>query len=79
MKEKPIGYWLREADKAITEKVNEGLGQFGMTRFHWQVLNVVRDEKSATEANMLHVLGRFIDGGQLNELLNDLLERGWAA
>lgn len=63
MKEKPIGYWLREADKAITEKVNEGLGQFDMTRFHWQVLNVVRDEKSATEANMFHVLGRFIDGG----------------
>lgn len=79
MKEKPIGYWLREADKAITEKVNEGLGQFDMTRFHWQVLNVVRDEKSATAANMLYVLGRFIDGGQLNELLNDLLERGWAA
>ena len=36
--------WIKEADKAITNKVNSGLKQFEITRFHWQVLNLIKDK-----------------------------------
>lgn len=70
-KEKPIGYWIKEADKAITNKVNSGLKQFVITRFHWQVLNLIKENESITEGKILNILGNFINSKQLTTILDD--------
>lgn len=76
-KEKPIGYWIKEADKAITNKVNSGLKQFGITRFHWQVLNLIKENESITEEKILNILGNFINSKQLTTILDDFIQKSW--
>jgi hypothetical protein len=39
--QQPIGYWLKHADKVITEHVDRVLSDNGFTRFRWQALNIV--------------------------------------
>lgn len=74
-KEKPIGYWIKEADKAITNKVNSGLKQFEITRFHWQVLNLIKENESITEGKILNILGNFINSKQLTTILDDFIQK----
>lgn len=76
-KEKPIGYWLKEADKLITEKVNENLAKYNLTRFHWQVLNTIKNKDAITKAEILHLLQNFIDENKLNQILDDFQKRIW--
>jgi|HigsolmetaAR203D_1030402.scaffolds.fasta_scaffold00611_18 DNA-binding MarR family transcriptional regulator len=75
--EKPIGYWLREADRAITEAVNRHLEQHGLTRTHWQVLNTVHDRGEASRESILQVLGNFLDESRLQEILGDFFAKQW--
>lgn len=76
-KEKPIGYWLKAADLSITAKVNENLAQFKITRFHWQVLNTIKDHDMITKAQILGTLKNFLDENRLEEILRDFTERKW--
>jgi len=78
--EKPIGYWLREADRAITEAVNRNLERHGLTRTHWQVLNTVREsdgEGGIARESILELLGNFLDGARLEEILGDFYAKKW--
>lgn len=76
-KEKPIGYWLKEADHAITHRVNRGLEKFHLIRFHWQVLNVLQENETVTQAHILNELQHFLTPEQLKEIVNDFTQKGW--
>lgn len=76
-KEKPIGYWLKEADRAITHRVNRGLEKFHLIRFHWQVLNVLQENETVTQAHILNELQHFLTPEQLKEIVNDFTQKGW--
>jgi DNA-binding MarR family transcriptional regulator len=72
---KPIGYWLKELDRLIEAGFADVLAAEGLTRRHWQVLNVLaqrqRDEHELDEA-----LAPF---GGVQDTAETLVARGWIA
>ncbi|CAM5428966.1 hypothetical protein STANM309S_02958 [Streptomyces tanashiensis] len=41
-KSKPIGFLLNRTDEALTRVMDGTLGEFGLTRVAWQVLNLAK-------------------------------------
>ncbi len=39
-RQRPIGFWLKRTDELLTQRVGETLAEDGLTRVHWQVLNL---------------------------------------
>jgi len=77
--EKPIGYWLKEADKAISAKVNQNLRKFNLTRSHWQVFNTVVEKGETTKTEIIQLLHNFFDSAKLDQLIHDFVQRKWMA
>ncbi|MFF2447796.1 MarR family winged helix-turn-helix transcriptional regulator [Neobacillus sp. NPDC058068] len=75
--EKPIGYWLKEADKSISAKVNKNLEQYNLTRLHWQVLNTVYEKDEITKEAIFDLLRNFVDESYLSEILNNFTLKNW--
>ena len=76
-KHKPIGYWLKHADKAITEHVDRVLSDNGFTRLRWQVLNSVYQAGTITRNDVFDTMQTFIDTRQLDEIIEGFVEEGW--
>jgi DNA-binding MarR family transcriptional regulator len=75
----PIGYWLKKVDRLIDERFERKLGEAGLSRRQWQLLNLIKDgPRSVPELqNELEpLLQDNID--ELNEALSGLVTRGWA-
>lgn len=70
---KPIGYWLNRTDQALTRYMDTMLGEFGLTRIAWQVLNVGK-----SDAEVLSVLGANADAATLTAAIETVLADGWA-
>lgn len=75
--QKPIGYWLRRADEAITSHADRVLSEHGLTRAHWQMLNVLAERGGVTPDQLLATLGDFVDRSGLDRVAGDLTARGW--
>ena len=41
--ERPVGYWLKLVDRLIDQSFDDVFHRTGLTRRHWQVLNMIRD------------------------------------
>ncbi|MFI8770117.1 MarR family winged helix-turn-helix transcriptional regulator [Streptomyces sp. NPDC053792] len=79
-KAKPIGYLLNRTDEALTRVMDGTLGEFGLTRVAWQVLNVVRDGDGATaDAEVLSTLSANADVPTLTAAVDTVLAGGWAS
>lgn len=74
---RPIGYWLRTADQAITADFERTLATRGLTRFHWQVLNLVADAATIARSELLASMRAFVDRAGLEVLIQELADRGW--
>ncbi|HAM80295.1 MarR family winged helix-turn-helix transcriptional regulator [Ornithinibacillus bavariensis] len=74
---KPIGYWLREADKSISAMVNQKLEKYNVTRSHWQVLNTVYERDRISKEDLLNLLSHFIDDSMLNEIITHFIRQNW--
>jgi hypothetical protein len=74
---RPIGFWLKLVDRLIDDRFDASLG--GLTRRHWQVLNVVHQGASG-QAEIDTRLRPFLGeaGTSLREV-SDLRARGWIA
>jgi hypothetical protein len=76
--ERPIGYWLKRLDRAIEAALEPILADEGLTRRHWQTMNVLhegpRDARSLAE-----MLRPFWGQGAitLGEVTSDLWRREW--
>jgi DNA-binding MarR family transcriptional regulator len=73
----PIGRWLRLADRAITEHVNAVLREEGLSRVHWQALNVVAANGEVSRDSLLAALHEFVGGPALDQIVTDLTRRSW--
>jgi DNA-binding MarR family transcriptional regulator len=78
--QRPIGFWLKLVDRLIDDAFDAALGQAGLTRRHWQVLNLLQ-EAPATAQQTDARLAPFLDGDQptTRPVLDDLHARGWIA
>ncbi|MEU6168726.1 MarR family winged helix-turn-helix transcriptional regulator [Streptomyces tanashiensis] len=78
-KPKPIGYLLNRTDEALTRVMDGTLGEFGLTRLAWQVLNVVRDGEGTTDTEVLSVLAANADAATLTAAIDTTLTGGWTS
>jgi DNA-binding MarR family transcriptional regulator len=77
--ERPIGYWLKKLDRLIDEKFERQLGEAGLSRRQWQMLNLLEDgPRSVPE--MQSELEPFLQEApdDLTSALSGLVTRGWA-
>lgn len=76
--ERHIGYWLKQVDRLIEDAAERTFTEEGITRRHWQVLNVLR-RSPRTEATLTEALSPFwgTDAITLAEVTADLTQRGW--
>jgi DNA-binding MarR family transcriptional regulator len=75
----PIGYWLKHVDETITAHLGRVLQDEGLTRFHWQVLNLLRTEGATGWEELFAVMRTFVDEAGLDGILDDLAGRAWLA
>ncbi|HYQ63178.1 hypothetical protein [Actinophytocola sp.] len=83
----PIGYWLKHLDRLIDGAMDRAFGAEGVTRRHWQVLNILR-EAPRDAAGLRDALRPFWTEGvstqdervsTLDEVTGDMARRGWLA
>jgi DNA-binding MarR family transcriptional regulator len=76
--QRPIGFWLKLVDRLTDDAFDAALGQAGLTRRHWQVLNLLQ-ETPATAQQTDARLAPFLGGDQptTRPVLEDLHTRGW--
>ncbi|WP_369143959.1 MarR family winged helix-turn-helix transcriptional regulator [Streptomyces sp. R44] len=73
----PIGFLLNRTDKALTRALDGTLGEFGLTRVAWQVLNMVKKEGGITDAEVLKILSVNADAPTLTAAIETTLTGGW--
>jgi DNA-binding MarR family transcriptional regulator len=77
--ERPIGYWLKRLDGLIDRQFERQLGEAGLSRRQWQLLNLLQDgPRSVPELQT--ELEPFLQGASadLSDALSGLMTRGWA-
>lgn len=75
--ERPIGYWLKAADRAITARVDAVQRAEGVTRLEWQVLNTIFEAGRCSPEQIVATLHMFLDRPTLDTLLTGFRDRGW--
>lgn len=73
----PIGYWLKQADKVLTEQINQAQALHGVTRTDWQILNLLKEDGRTTEASIFETMQTFVDASEFQEIVTRLARRGW--
>lgn len=75
---RPIGYWLKRLDRTIEDRFDRDLARWSLTRRHWQVLNTLSGGP-ALQSTIAEALAPFLVEGAITqqEILDDLLSRGW--
>jgi DNA-binding MarR family transcriptional regulator len=73
----PIGYWLKQVDNLLTEQINQAQAANGVSRFDWQVLNMLKEIDSTNREQLFESMRTFVDAASFDDLLTRLIERGW--
>src|SRR5215831_21117846 len=75
---RPIGYWLKHLDGLIEAAAERAFADEGLTRRHWQVMNVLRDSPQ-DEAGLTEAMRPFWGPGaiSLHKVTSELTRRGW--
>jgi DNA-binding MarR family transcriptional regulator len=77
--ERPIGYWLKNLDRLIDARFERQLGDAGLSRRQWQLINLLQDGPRFVPE--LHTeLEPFLQDApdDLQDALAGLVGRGWA-
>jgi hypothetical protein len=70
--DKPIGWWLKQVDRAFEEAFAAALAGEGVDRRQWQLLNV-----AATDGDLAALAPFFADPAEADAPVRVLVERGW--
>jgi DNA-binding MarR family transcriptional regulator len=76
---RPIGFWLKKLDRLIDAQFERQLGEAGLSRRQWQLLNLLEGGPRSVpelQAELEPFLQR--DPEELSEALSGLVTRGWA-
>jgi len=57
----PIGYWLKQADNLITQHINRVQAANGVSRFEWQVRNLLYEAGAASRERLFETMRTFVD------------------
>lgn len=74
---KPIGYWLNRTDRALANYMDAMLGEFGLTRLTWRVLNLVEDGTEVGDTDVRSYLAADPDAANLTAAIATLVADGW--
>lgn len=74
-RERPLGWWLKEADGRIDAAFDRALGLRGLDRRRWQVLASLARAPMA-QADVAAALSRFDDDAEIGQIVTDLVGRG---
>ena len=75
---RPIGYWLKHLDRLIDERFDATIGDQGLTRRHWQLLDLVAGGP-AGQQELAAALAPFVSDSpvEITAVIDDLTVRGW--
>ena len=77
--DRPIGYWLKKVDGLIDGHFERWLGDAGLTRRQWQVLNLLEDGPRSIPELQAELEPFLRDSpGELSDAVSGLVSRGWA-
>jgi DNA-binding MarR family transcriptional regulator len=77
--DRPIGYWLKKLDGLIEGHFERQLGDAGLTRRQWQVLNLLEDGPRSIPELQAELEPFLRDSaGELSDAVSGLVSRGWA-
>ncbi|MBN1984895.1 MAG: winged helix-turn-helix transcriptional regulator [Prolixibacteraceae bacterium] len=57
----PVGYWIKQADRLLTGKIDEIQSAFGLTRTGWQLLNSINENSPAKRNALINLMLPFSD------------------
>lgn len=73
----PIGHLLRKADHLITLHSDRVQAVNNVTRFEWQVLNVLHEKGPSDREELFKLMRIFIDADELDATIVRLQKEGW--
>lgn len=68
----PIGYYIKQADKLLSEKINAVQSEFGLTRTSWQILNSINTQGDMEKGKLVSLLFPFEDEKTISHELCNL-------
>lgn len=72
--ERPIGFYVKEANDTFTNLVRKtSFGNF--VRIDWQLINFLKNKRSATETELMEFLGYFQDNINSQAKIDDFKKR----
>ena len=74
---RPIGYWLKQVDQLLTERIDEAQAVHGVTRTDWQILNLLKENGRASDELIFSVMHTFVDAAKFQEIIYHLIDQGW--
>jgi DNA-binding MarR family transcriptional regulator len=75
--DRPIGWWVKELDRLLTEALDTTLEQESLNRTGWQVLNTVATAGRVPREELAAALASFADEASVASVVARLAERGW--
>jgi hypothetical protein len=75
--DRPIGWWVKEVDRLLTEALDAALKDQLLDRTGWQVLNTVATAGRAPRQEVAAALASFADETSVATVVGALAERGW--
>jgi hypothetical protein len=77
--ERPIGYWLKKLDRLIDGQFERQLGNAGLSRRQWQILNLLQGGARSMPELQADLEPFLLDApDELGDAVTGLLSRGWA-
>ena len=77
--DRPIGYWLKKLDGLIDGHFERKLGDAGLTRRQWQVVNLLEDGPRSIPELQAELEPFLRDSpDELSDAVSGLVSRGWA-
>ena len=77
--DRPIGYWLKKVDGLIDWHFERQLGDAGLTRRQWQVVNLLEDGPRSIPELQAELEPFLRDSpDELSDAVSGLVSRGWA-
>jgi DNA-binding MarR family transcriptional regulator len=69
----PIGYWIKQADNLLTNKIDAIQAEFGLNRTAWQILNSIQENENLNKHALIELMRPFVAVEKINKALADFI------
>ena len=73
---KPIGFYLKKVDELLSKGIDAVQSEFGISRFEWQILNVLKTNPSGHD-EIAKELAPFIGQNNLDDTLTGFINKSF--